>query len=127
MPKFLVTFDKTAFVPNVKANKDGFELTDAKVAALSDEMKAADLFPEGILAIRRVPANPDDTNRRGEDIKTFVTIDLVVRADDEDDAHYVKPPGALLSRIAMELGPVLEDLSTSGWEQLEEQAYREFV
>jgi hypothetical protein len=126
MPRFTVNFDKTAFVPNTKKNRDGFELTNEEVRALSSELAASGAFPEGISGVTRVTANPDDVIRKGEDVKMFVSIDLTVEADDEDEARYTRAPGALLAAIAGRLHPELADL-TYGWEVLETEPCREYV
>lgn len=117
MPRFAVNYDKTKFVPE-GSSADGIEMDAAELVAAFEAAKAEGLVPDGVSGISRATANADDVIRKGEDTKLFVSIDLIIEADSDDDAHYAAVPGKLLAFVAERLHPDLDGME-SGWDVLE--------
>lgn len=116
MPQFLVTFEDVAFCSPAADDEVELELTEAELGGFNDTSVAEKTFPEGVLAVRKCTATPDDSvHKKGRDsdgdVKLFVSIDLLVEAEDLDEAYEFEPPVALLAKLADMLS---DDLDLEG-------------
>ena len=119
MPLFEVTFDDVGF----GCGKDALEeLTPEQIAALNSKQLAKEPFPEGIEGILGATLSVDDSVHAGGadedgDVKCFVSVRLLVEAEDADDAEGIDAPSGLLTMVAEELDPVVD--IEGNWEVLD--------
>lgn len=131
MKRFVVTIEDTA------GSSLGIESDPIEHALSSTEMRAyietrakEGTLPSGVVGLIDAHTAPDDSiyeNGRDEDddVKLFVSIGLVVEAEDFDDAEDMTIPEAMLNEIAAMLG---DDLDLEGnWEILEVVDHRPYL
>lgn len=121
MPSFVVTFEDVAYL-SVPSGRDPLEFnaSEYELAGFSEVARREGvLFPEGVSAVVRAAATPDDSlfeagRDESGDVKLFVSIDLLVEAPEEDAAERMNPPVHLLTRVADLLSP--EFAFENAWE-----------
>ncbi len=119
MPQFELRYEATAFTNN--KSLDGAELTEEEGLGFTETSLEEESFPSGVVAVLRGHIALDDD--QGEDAKVFVSVTLVVEADDEDEAEAFEPPEDLLATIADMMANTRPecsfDLEAHSWELID--------
>jgi len=111
MPQYEVAFDTTVFL-DADADPDA-DLTEAEAAALTEKFEQEDKVPENIHRIVGATMSADD-GQGGDEIKAFISVRMIVEADDYDDAWHAEAPEEMLKEVVETMCPEV-DLSGS-WE-----------
>lgn len=124
MPLFAVQFEDVAF----HSEEREIELTEMELLGFNETMIAEGNFPAGVKGVLKAYATPDDSvyedgkDEEG-DYKSFVCINLLIEADDADEAMEFEPPEDLLTKVT---DMIATDLSLEGnWENADSEAYKE--
>lgn len=130
MPKYVVSFDNVAFSGSIPKANDPveLELSEAELGGFNDTKTAEGTFQKGVVGVAHCRANPDDSvykNGRDEtgDLKLFVSIGLIVEADNEDQAEQIEPDREMLATLTDMLADGLDLEET--WDMLESEPYVE--
>ena len=119
MPVYEVTFDDVGF----GCEPDAFaELTQEQIAELTGEWLNRQSFPDGVIGLVGATLSVDDSvYDRGEDedgdVKCFVSVCLLVEANEYSEAESMDNPDRLLRFVANKLD---SDVDLEGnWEVLD--------
>lgn len=122
MPLFAVQFEDVAF----HSQECEVELSDMELLGYNETMIAEGNFPEGVKGVLKAYATPDDSvYEEGKDeegdYKSFVCINLLIEADDADEAMDFDPPEDLLTKVT---DMISTDLDLEGnWENTDSERY----
>lgn len=100
MQKFEVKFDGTSFTSNPDLTE--LELGEAELATLNDQLKSRGELPAGVFGVVSASVSPDD-GQEDDDCKVFITITLLMEAENEHQADYLEAPAALMEKVVAAL------------------------
>lgn len=105
MAIFVVTFEDVAFSSDPGLDPEKMEVGEADARSFTDAAAAEGVLPRGVMGLAGARCSADDSVNEGGrdpdgDLKIFVSVRLLVEADDLDAAEAIDPPAEFLTRVS---------------------------
>ena len=117
--KFKVTYEASGFT-NSKNLADQ-EFTEQEAKGFTEVSLSEGTFPKNVLAVLGGHISEDDAQGNA-DIHVFACVDLLIEAESQDEAEYMRPPAELLTKVSDLMSSGFDlDLEAYSWELTEVQ------